>query len=168
MLVQLEALDPEALEVDDRLALWRALIDKGETHRLLADAWWSLGESYAERLLALAELFSDSEPPERYARLFDHRVQMPDIPRNDFEAQRAAVEDARRDAATELYDRGGLPALARLAAASRIPQAVGWAHAAGREDADIDSLLATLGDDGEAGAVSVGWLVQRVLSSLYV
>jgi hypothetical protein len=140
MLVQLEAVDPEALDPGDRLALWRALVDEGEMHRLFADAKWSLGESHATRLLALAELFSDPEPPEHYARLFDYRVQMPDISRNDFEAQRSAVEDARRDAAMEVYDRGGLPALVRLAAASRVPRAVGWAHAAGREDADIDSL----------------------------
>jgi hypothetical protein len=162
MLTRLDALDADALDPTARLALWRALRDEGETHRLFADARWSHGEAYATRLLTLAERFSDPDPPERYARLFDHRVRLPDIPRDDYEAQRAAVADAQRDAATEVYDRGGLPALVRLAAASRVPGAVGWAHAAGREDADIDSLLATLADNGAAGGVAVGWLARRV------
>lgn len=162
MLTRLDALASDELDPAGRLALWRALVDEGETHRLFADARWSLGEPYATRLLALAERFSDPEPPERYARLFDHRVRLPDIPRDDHDAQRAAVADAQRDAATDVYDRGGLAALVRLAAVSRLPRAVGWAHAAGREDADIDSLLATLGDSGPAGGVAVGWLARRV------
>jgi hypothetical protein len=162
LLARLDALDAEALDPSCRLELWRALVDEGESHRLFADARWSLGEAYARRLLALAERFSDPDPPERHARLFHHRVRLPDVPRDDYRAQREAVADAQREAAAAVYDSGGLAALMRLAEASRVPRAVGWAHAAGREDADIDLLLVMLGDGGARGAMAAGWLARRV------
>lgn len=161
-LARLDALDPGRLEPSPRVALWRALMDEGEAHRMFADARWSRGEAYAARLLALADRFSDPDPPERHARLFDHRVRMPGVPRTDYDAQRAAVEEAQRDAAIEVYDRGGIDALLRLAGASRVARAVGWSHAAGREDAGLDRLLPMLADEGAAGLVAAGWLARRV------
>jgi hypothetical protein len=162
LLTRLGALEPRALAPEDRRQLWRALIDEGEAHRLHADARWSLGDAYATRLLELAEPFADPDAPERHARLFDHRVRLPHVPRDDYAAQREAVAEAQRAAATEVYDRDGLDGLVRLAEASRVPRSVGWAHAAGRGDADLDMLLIALGDNGARGAMAAGWMAQRI------
>lgn len=161
LLDRIGALDPEAMASSARLVLWRALVDEGETHRHFTDAAWSLGDAYAEHLLTLAERFEDPDPPERHARLFDYRVHMPDVARDDHAAQREAVAAAQQAAATDVYDRGGLEALTRLASASKLPRAVGWAHAGGREDADSDALRKLLGNPGAAGLMAAGWAARR-------
>jgi hypothetical protein len=158
----LGAMEPDGMDEQDRLALWRALVDEADRHRSMPDAQWSLGADYAKRLMGLADAFQDPDPPERHARLFDYRVRMPDVPRGDYQAQREAVQQAREAAAAEIYGQGGIAYLVRLAHASRIPRAVGAAHGAANDDADADVLMSALGIEGPQGEMAAGWVAQRL------
>ena len=146
-----------------RLAIWRALVDEAERHRLSPTARWSLGEEYGVKLMALADPFADTTVPERHARLMQHRVLMPGIAREDHDGQRAALLAAQEAATTEVFGQAGLPGLIRLAEASRVPRAVGFAHAAAG-DVSLAEMLGLLGsgERPDAASMAAGWISRRL------
>ena len=156
---RLQSLDPQPMEPDDRLALWRALIEEGERHLRFQDADWSLPRDQAERLLGTAERFADDTRPERHARLFDERFRLSG---DDFEARRRAVLALREQATVEVLDRDGLTGLDRLAQASARPRLVGLAARATADDDDLAlALLPRLGSDGALAEMAAGWAARR-------
>lgn len=157
LLALLAGLDPDALPAQERLGLWRSLVDEGERHLTFPDAKWSLPEAEARKLLDAAERFADEDPPERHARLFAYRARVPEVPRNDYEAQREALAAARARAAGEVLARHGVDGLVRLAEASDLPRAVGWAAAGAETDLTDDNLLPALGTSGPRAALASGW-----------
>ncbi len=161
LLERLSSLDATEMEPQDRLALWRSLIDEGERHLSFPNADWSLERSQAEELIAAAERLDDEDQPDRHARLFDQRRRLPDIAPGDFEAQEKAVTALREQAAGEVLERHGVDGLKRLAGVSRFPNFVGQAAAA-REDNLTGELLPLLGGEGAHAAMAAGWTGRRV------
>jgi hypothetical protein len=160
LLEGLASLDTEAMDRDDRLALWRALVEEGERHLRFQDADWSLSREQAQELLATAERFTDDSLPERHARVFDERFRVTDIPYGDFDAQRGAVAALRERIAAEVLDRDGVDGLERLAQASSRPRLVGRAAAA-RDDHLAPALLPRLVGDDASGEMAAGWVSRR-------
>jgi hypothetical protein len=144
-----------------RLALWEALIKEGERHLRFPDADWSLEDSEAKTLMSVAERFSDESKPEHFARLFDHQVSAPGVPRDDFDAQQRAVAELREQAMSELLDRSGVAGLRPLAEASSLPRLVGWAAAARDFDGADALLLPQLGKEGAVSVMAAGWAARR-------
>lgn len=161
MLLGLEALDPEQLGEDLHIELWRALVDLVERHRIYADADWAMPVALRDRLEAQAKRIEPVQAVERYARLFEHRPDIPDVDRGDYEAYNQALTEARIAAVKQALERDGLEAVLRLAAASRLPGAVGDALALASEDEHAQTILPLLeGRDAEVTLAS-GFIRRR-------
>lgn len=160
LLDQIATLDAQAMVPEERLVLWRALVEEGERNLRFPDAHWSLDREEAERYITLAERFEDPDSPERHARIFDSRVHLVGV-EDDFEAQQRALGERRDEIAAEVFARSGCDGLLRLSAASEHPRLVGIAAGA-LGDAPARQLLALIGGEGPGAAMAAGWAARRI------
>jgi hypothetical protein len=161
MLSALEAVDPEQLDEDLRVELWRTLVDLVERHRTFADADWAMPISLRDQLEAVAKRIEPVQAVERHARLFEHRPDIPNVNRRDYEGYNQALTEARVAAVKQALEADGLEAVKRLAAASSLPGAVGDALAVATEDEHTHVILPLLeGTDAQVTFAS-GFIRQR-------
>jgi hypothetical protein len=161
MLAALEALDPEQLGDELLVELWRALVALVERHRTFANADWAMPVALRDRLEAQASRIEPVRTVERYARLFEHRPDIPDVNRGDFEAYTQALTETRVAAVNEALEREGLGAVLRLGAASGLPAAVGDALAVASADEHAEVILPLLeGKEADVGLAS-GFIRRR-------
>jgi hypothetical protein len=161
MLSALEALDPAQLSENLQIELWRALVDLVERHRTYANAEWAMPVGLRDRLGAQATRIEPVEAVERQARLFEHRPDLAGVDRGDYEAYHEALTEVRVAAVTQALERDGLEAVRRLAAASRLPGAVGDALALATGDEYTELMLPLLeGTDVELTLAS-GFIRRR-------
>lgn len=162
LLDRMATLNAEAMDFRERLALWRALVDEADRHRSFPTAEWSLDEEDVVALDEVAAQFEIRDVPERYARLFEHRVRIPGVPRDDYEALREATDLSQQVAVTEVLERHGLDGVLRLAIASKLPREVGWAVAGVAGDRLANELLPMLGGEEALAAMAAGWAARRL------
>jgi hypothetical protein len=161
MLSALEALDPKQLGEDVQIELWRTLVDLVERHRSYADAEWAMSVALRDRLEAQAKRMEPVEAVERQARLFEHRPDIPDVERRDYEAYNQALTEARVAAVKQALAQDGLDPILRLAAASRLPGAVGDALALATEDEHAEAVLALLDGTNAEVTLASGFIRRR-------
>lgn len=156
MLSALEHLD--STESEDRLKLWRALIDETARHRAFPEARWSMGDDSLVRLEAIAAKIEPDQLVERHARLFDWRPELGEADRKDYASWERAVSSQRATAAKETIEHSGYEGLVRLADASVLPRQVGVSAAEVAGDALREQMLGAVDRDGARGEMSGGWI----------
>lgn len=127
-----------------RSAVWRAIESETAQHRKFSSSNWAMPEEHVERLEKVAEMVEPAVNPERYARAFGWRIEIPAIPRSSdqYEVERARLQDEALDAVLAQ----GAAALTVLAAAAENTQALGAALGT-RGDAPSDQILSWLDHD---------------------
>lgn len=113
----LGGLDPATIEEPTRQLFWEALRTMVARHREYADAKWAFPAEEVSRLDTLAAKFAPVRPQLRHAWLFDGGwVELGDLRRRDDHQAYEAELTARRAAAiAEIYEEGGLDAVADFA-----------------------------------------------------
>lgn len=149
-----DAIRTGSIEGDNGLLIWRSLRDTVAHHRAFPDADWSMDAPALEELDATVAEFEPTAAADRLAHLFDWRPDVIDVPRSDYAAYNAALEQTRRDAIEAIFRDDGIDGLARLARRSPQP------HLAGLSAVGIPGL------DGRHRSVLISWLgsEERALS----
>lgn len=111
------SLDHSTIDEPARQLVWEALRTMVAHHREYADAEWAFPAEEATRLDTLAAKFAPVRPQLRHAWLFDGGwVELGDLRRRDDHQAYEAELTARRAAAiAEIYEEGGLDAVADFA-----------------------------------------------------
>ena len=119
-----------ALPEEDRLPLWKQLVDVISKHRKFADADWAMPSPEVNRIREVADGLAPLSPTLRHRRLFSERESDLYEEVGDYDAQLAKLE-LRRDAAVrEIHEGGGVDAILEFARATETPWRVGLACAA--------------------------------------
>ena len=113
----LEAAEPRITAKDHRSALWDALRGQLHRHRQFPDAEWSLPAEDLARLEAIYHRFAPSDPLDRIAWLFGSPVQLPDPPKEGWQAEELEIDKARQHAAATAYREQGIDGILSLARA---------------------------------------------------
>ena len=112
-----------------------------DSHRSFPDAAWAMNPCELDALEAAYTKLAPSDPVAGYSWLFDS--EWPDLPegkRDEYEEAEKQILDARRDAIRQIYDYGGVEALARLIAKSNAPHSVGTTAAVTLTEAAVFEL----------------------------
>lgn len=113
----LSGLDPSTIDEPARHVVWEALRRMVAHHREYADAKWALPSEEVAWLDVLAAKFAPVRPELRHAWLFDSGwVELGDLRRrDDYRAYEAELAVRRAAAIAEIYEDGGLDAVAQFA-----------------------------------------------------
>jgi hypothetical protein len=111
----LEAVEPRMKSQDRRDAMWHALRGQLHRHRQFPDAEWALPAEEIKRLEAIYHRFAPADPLERIAWLFRPPVQLPNPPKEGWQAEEREIDQARQEAALKLYREHGIDGLLGLA-----------------------------------------------------
>ena len=148
VVVDLQTLDREALDVNERTTIWSGLRELVGRHRGYRNADLAMPEERLERLESLAALFAPDDPAALYGWLFGYR---PDLPDGDdaldtsWKARKERVRSARVKAVELMMTEDGVDVLESLA--DQVEDPLGLGLAAGSSDAGIaqtDHLLRLL------------------------
>ena len=163
----LEALDAEALDEEDRSAIWTELRAIVARHRAYSAAKWAMPQEYVARLDGIRERFSPSDPIVRYGWLFGQRPRLADggdVRDVSREARRQRLAEARIQAVVAVLQLGGLDGLTDLAKAVEQPYQLGYAAADARSvSRHADQLLSLhLADsDRSLNSLAFGYVCGR-------
>ena len=155
-------LQESVLNEEQRLKLWQSISQEVDHHREFPSAQWVMDDQSLESLEALASSLTPKDRIAQDAKLFDWRPRLPGVRRSDGEDYDRALEEAQRNAVTNVYAEGGLEGVRRLAAESPQSQFVGHSLAKAVQDEPTDELIAMLGLVGKDGDMAQGWLRQAV------
>jgi hypothetical protein len=111
----LEAVEPRMKAKDHRAAMWDALRGQLHRHRQFPDAEWALPGEELDRLEAIYHRFEPSDPLERIAWLFGSPTQLPNPPKEGWEAEEREIDQARQEAALTVYREQGIDGVLGLA-----------------------------------------------------
>lgn len=141
-LVKLTAAEARMTDDEARATLWRQLRSTLHKHREFPDADWSLDEPVLTELEKIYHKFAPADPIDRLVWLFDHNAELPDRASAGWETEQRDIDEARKQAATSLYQDGGIAAIGKLARQARAPSYIGKAlYDAGLPTPEFDKLL---------------------------
>lgn len=158
LLERLSSIEPEELGEERRRRLWETTLAQVAKHRSFPDAEWSLPAEYVARLEGLAERFLDPSSVARHAMLFDWRPELPEVEVEDRAAGERALEELRRSAVRDTFERAGSEGLAVVAEEARLPGFVGKAAAEVLGDRLRSSALPWLESESPATELARGWV----------
>ena len=110
----------------DRQLLWAAIRDEVNRHVAYKEAQWALPAAELQPLAQLVERFAPSDPGAKVIWLFDD--QFPLLPGADRDPERA-LNDARKQALTDIVNSSGIEAVLGLAESAKLPHSVAFALA---------------------------------------
>lgn len=148
VVVGLQTLSRDAVDVDERTAIWSELRELVGRHRAHRSANWAMPEERLERLENLAALFAPDDPAVLYGWLFGYHPDLPDgddAHETSWKAREERVRSERVKAVELMMPRDGIAALESLA--DQVEDPFGLGVAAGSSDAAIaqtDDLLRLL------------------------
>ena len=141
-LAALETAEPQIKDEADRARLWVDLRGRLHHHRQFPDAQWSMPAGQLDRLERVYGRFAPTDPLERVAWLFEQGVKLSNPSHEGWQAKERQVEDARRQAAQELFAEHGTEGILKLAQLVPTAGYIGKAlFEAGLQEADLDALL---------------------------
>lgn len=161
-LAVLEAAEQKFTDSAERAELRAELRRLLHLHRQFPDADWSMPDGVLMRLEVVYERFAPVDPLERMAWLFEQSVELPNPPKDDWEAEAHDVEAARRRAAQALYSQGGITSVLALARLVGAPGYIGKAlYDNGLSEGELDALLeaAVRSDNDRERNVAFGLVV---------
>jgi excisionase family DNA binding protein len=157
--------DPEKLDPEPRLVLWRALVDESARHRTFPDVDWSMDDRSLDRIDAIARAVEPTFSAERHARLFEWRPHIPGVDPRDHDAYETAARDMQVSAITEVFAEAGLDGLVALARVSKRPDLLGWLAADVVGDELSTSILALLGRADSDRRLAQAWVSRMTLKA---
>jgi len=131
----------------NRKVVWEAIRDEVNRHSAYKEARWALPAAELQPLSRLVEQFAPSDPRAKVTWLFDD--QFPVLPGGDRDPERA-VNDARKQALTDIVNRSGIEAVLGLAESAKLPHTVAFALALLALDVTIYERLFELSLRSEA------------------
>lgn len=141
-LAALEAAESQFTHSEDRNAMWKKLRGTLHHHREFPDADWSLKEDVLKRLADIYERFGPSDGLSRVAWLFENAVVLPNPAGKGWEAEQRQLDAARKVAAGEVFERGGISGILALARHTDTAGYIGKALYENRlSPADLDALI---------------------------
>jgi hypothetical protein len=129
---------------EETLRIRRSIEDMVAQHREFPDAPWALPAGETDRLAAIAERFTVSDPVVRHAWLFSAHPNLPDVRRGeDWDDHEKAVRSRRFAALGEIVAAGGIVSVQALAERCESPWVLGQTvgHGDLLNDGDMDALL---------------------------
>jgi hypothetical protein len=167
LLDRLEAVasDPDTLEQEGRLTLWRRLVDEAARHRMFSTTEWAMDEQVLKRLDGIAAKIEPTFAVERHARLFEWRPDIPGVDPFDHAAYDSALRDKQVAAIREILDHAGFSGLLRLASESKRPEVVGWLAAELSGDRLSSNALGLLASDDADGRFARSWVARMASAS---
>ncbi len=142
ILAALKAAEPQIANEIDRANIWDKLRHVLHHHRQFPDAEWALPDAVLDRLEAVYDRFAPDDPLMRTAWLFQQSVQLPNPSSEGWEAEERDIDTTRQQAAQEIFDSGGIPAVLSLA---RLTEAAGYIGKAlydcDLRPPDVDALI---------------------------
>jgi len=128
-----------------RIDLWDRLRNVLHRHRQFPDADWILPADILEKFECAYAACAPDDPVAMRKWIFDGWPKLPKPPTPpegyDFETERAAIDELRQRAVTELFERGGPEALLSLAGVAEAPNEIGTAAVGAISDANVLSDL---------------------------
>lgn len=112
--------EPIAIEI------WTAAHEMLRRHREYPDAGWALPEEDLGRLEEAVAALAPQDAAGRHKWLFDEYMPGLAVSHSDTESYDKALTDARRAAAEEIWNDGGLTAITGLAEETELPSALGF------------------------------------------
>ncbi len=131
----------------NRAVVWTAIRDEVNRHNVYKQARWALPAAELQTLSRLVEQFAPSDPRAKVTWLFDD--QFPVLPGGDRDPERA-VNDARKQALTDIVNNSGIEAVLGLAESAKLPHTVAFALALLALDVTIYDRLFELSLRSEA------------------
>lgn len=105
---ELEAVELRIKSKDGRDAMWHALRVQLHRHRQFPDAQWALPAEELKRLEAIYHRFVPADSLERIAWLFGSAVQLPNPPKEGWQAEEREIDQARQEAVLTVYREQGI------------------------------------------------------------
>jgi hypothetical protein len=159
---QLEKTEPQIKNSTDRATLRTGLSKVLHHHRQFPDAEWSLPAPELERLEAIYERLAPVDAVERVAWLFEQAPALPNPSRDGWEAEGRQIDEARRQAARDVYAALGVAGILSLARLVPTAGFIGKAlFEAGLDETGLDALLeaSLTSDNPRERDVSYGLIV---------
>jgi hypothetical protein len=95
-------------------ALWSELREITHHHRRHAGAPWVFTDEILDRLEKVRDRLQPTDPALQHSWLFERHVELPDVPRDDFQKQRTTLQGRRIEALHDVIKSGGFAAIQRL------------------------------------------------------
>jgi hypothetical protein len=157
MTLRLEAIDPDTLDLESRLALVGEIRSVVSMHRSFSDSPWAMPRDRVDRLAAIGDSLSPDDAELRFLWLFEDHPPL-DVGWQSYPEELTAK---RQSAAGQITTELGLDGLERVARRCKQPGALG--QAASELDLDETWFLQRLGSaDRTVSALAQGWALQRV------
>jgi len=158
-----QVVDSASVAGQVQLELWEALRAEVDRHRQFKDAAWAMDEATVHRLERIANLVKPTGGAERFAYLFDWRVDLPDIDRLDFRAREERLWRLRDEAVTETVTAGSTADLEALARRVKVPGQLGWAIGDVAPDT-LEPVLVTwlASDEPNLRQTALAWLRRKL------
>jgi hypothetical protein len=155
-----------SLSEDERLPIWNELTEMLTMHRKYADAKWAMPANEIERVSGIANALMPKSPSSKHRRLFTERDFDLYEEKDDFHQQQRLLDQRRRHAIEETYERGAVPGVVSLAQAVESPWKVGFGFGETARDADEKQVLPNLLESKEKAITyfAAGFVLGRLQS----
>jgi len=138
---RLLAINPEVLGQPNSLQIWEALRQLLSRHLQFPNAKWVLPLVAIDRLRQCYDRFEPEDPIQKKIWLFSYRCSFPEGDISRGRERDEMINQARVQAAEELFDRDGLPMLLELISKAEEAYLVGWAVGKSRILGDQDGVI---------------------------
>ncbi len=156
--------DPEVLEPEARLKLWRRLTEEAARHRAFQSADWAMDDTVLNRLERLAEKVEPPAAVERHSWLFDWHPTIPGVDMSDYGSYTDALEQKRTEVVRETLAVAGYNGLLRLARESAVPSVIGQILAQISGDHAAQEMFDWLAGDELHQQLASTWITTRAIA----
>jgi transcriptional regulator with XRE-family HTH domain len=111
----------------ERMTIWARLRQILHHHRQFPDAEWSMPSDELDKVEKIYDQFAPIGPCERVAWLFDPPVHLPSSSQTGWQSEEREVDEARRQAALDIFRNHGVSGILSLAAMTSSPVFIGKA-----------------------------------------